>query len=42
MHAPDCEEAPQGALLLDVEHAWNVAKTPGTRLCTRCAGARRS
>ncbi|WP_336621310.1 DUF6233 domain-containing protein [Streptomyces sp. DH10] len=33
LHAPDCEEAPQGALLLDVEHVLNLAEDPGTRLC---------
>ncbi|MER5548916.1 DUF6233 domain-containing protein [Streptomyces sp. NPDC002589] len=37
LHAPDCEEAPQGAPLLDVEHALNLAENPGTRLCTLCA-----
>ncbi|GGX13376.1 hypothetical protein GCM10010383_49280 [Streptomyces lomondensis] len=36
LHAPDCEEAPQGAPLLDVEHALNVAENPGTQLCTLC------
>ncbi len=41
LHAPDCEEAPQGAPLLDVEHALNVAENPG-RGCARCAGALRS
>ncbi|MFF4490465.1 DUF6233 domain-containing protein [Streptomyces sp. NPDC001544] len=35
LHAPDCEEAPQGAPPLDVGHALNVAENPGTRLCTR-------
>jgi hypothetical protein len=39
LHAPDCEEAPQGAPLLDVEHALNVAENPGTRLCTPCGCA---
>jgi len=39
LHAPDCEEAPQGAPLLDVEHALNVAVNPGTRLCTLCGCA---
>jgi len=39
LHAPDCEEAPQGAPLLDVEHALNVAENPGTRLCTLCGCA---
>jgi hypothetical protein len=39
LHAPDCEEAPQGAPLLDVEHALNVAENPGTPLCTMCGCA---
>ncbi|MFA0845539.1 DUF6233 domain-containing protein [Streptomyces rochei] len=39
LHAPDCEEAPQGAPLLDVEHALSVAENPGTRLCTLCGCA---
>jgi hypothetical protein len=36
LHAPGCEEAPQGAPLLDVEHALNVVENPGTRLCSLC------
>ncbi|MFE2684502.1 DUF6233 domain-containing protein [Streptomyces mirabilis] len=39
LHAPDCEEAPQGAQLLDLEHALNAAENPGTRLCTLCGCA---
>ncbi|OUC76535.1 hypothetical protein CA983_43990 [Streptomyces swartbergensis] len=39
LHAPDCEEVPAGAPLLDVEHALNVAENPGTRLCTLCGCA---
>ncbi|MFG3467566.1 DUF6233 domain-containing protein [Streptomyces sp. NPDC047853] len=39
LHAPDCEEAPQGAPLLGVEQALNVAEHPGTRLCTLCGCA---
>ncbi|MEQ6028291.1 DUF6233 domain-containing protein [Streptomyces salinarius] len=39
LHAPDCEEVPQGAPLLDVEQALNVAENPGTRLCTLCGCA---
>ncbi|MFE7216810.1 DUF6233 domain-containing protein [Streptomyces sp. NPDC001698] len=39
LHAPDCEEAPQGAPLLDVEHAQNVAENPATRLCNLCGCA---
>ncbi|MFD4973586.1 DUF6233 domain-containing protein [Streptomyces sp. NPDC058424] len=36
LRTPDCEEAPQGAPLLDVEHAFNVAESPATRLCALC------
>ncbi|MEU3657944.1 hypothetical protein AB0E67_35420 [Streptomyces sp. NPDC032161] len=32
LHAPDYEEAPQNAPLLDLEHALNIAEKPGTRL----------
>ncbi|WP_224297405.1 DUF6233 domain-containing protein [Streptomyces olivaceus] len=42
LHAPDCEEAPQGAPLLGLEQALNVAgrRTDlGTRLCTLCGCA---
>ncbi|KOV74344.1 hypothetical protein ADL00_02405 [Streptomyces sp. AS58] len=39
LHAPDCEEAPQGAPLLDVEQVLNVAENPGTQLCTLCGCA---
>ncbi|MFJ7201822.1 MULTISPECIES: DUF6233 domain-containing protein [unclassified Streptomyces] len=39
LHAPDCEEAPQGAPPLGVEQALNVAEHPGTRLCTLCGCA---
>lgn len=39
LHAPDCDEAPQGAPLLGVEQALNVAENPGTRLCTVCGCA---
>lgn len=39
LHAPDCEEAPAGAPLLDVERALDVAEHPGTRLCTLCGAA---
>ncbi|MGW4825219.1 DUF6233 domain-containing protein [Streptomyces sp. NPDC004227] len=39
LHAPDCEEAPQSAPLLDVEHALNVAENPATRLCNLCRRA---
>ncbi|MFB7576237.1 hypothetical protein [Streptomyces sp. NPDC056165] len=39
MHAPNCEKAPQGAPLLDVEHALNVAENPATRSCNLCGCA---
>ncbi|MFJ9344344.1 DUF6233 domain-containing protein [Streptomyces sp. NPDC101733] len=39
LHAPDCEEAPKGAPLLDVRRALDVAERPGTRLCTLCGCA---
>ncbi|MFD9428086.1 MULTISPECIES: DUF6233 domain-containing protein [unclassified Streptomyces] len=39
LHAPDCEEAPQGAPLLDVLRALDVAQNPGTQLCTLCGCA---
>lgn len=32
LHAPDCEKAPQGAPLLEVEPALDTAEDPGTRL----------
>ncbi|MFE4448136.1 DUF6233 domain-containing protein [Streptomyces sp. NPDC056820] len=38
-HAPNCEKAPQGAPLLDVEHALNVAENPATRSCNLCGRA---
>ncbi|MFE5097880.1 DUF6233 domain-containing protein [Streptomyces sp. NPDC056638] len=38
-HVPDCEEAPQGAPLIDLEHALDLAESPGTRLCTLCSCA---
>ncbi|WSG29031.1 DUF6233 domain-containing protein [Streptomyces europaeiscabiei] len=34
LHAPDCEEAPAGAPLLEVDRALDAAEHPGTRLCT--------
>ena len=39
LHAPDCEEAPQGAALLDVGRALDAAEHAGTRLCTLCGAA---
>jgi hypothetical protein len=34
IHAPDCEEAPDGAPALTLEKALNAAEQPGTRLCS--------
>ncbi|MEV8248416.1 DUF6233 domain-containing protein [Streptomyces rochei] len=34
LHAPDCEETPEGAWLLDVQRALDVADNPGTQQCT--------
>ncbi len=39
LHTPDCDEAPQGAPLLDVQRALDVAENPGTQLCTLCGCA---
>ncbi|CAL9672900.1 DUF6233 domain-containing protein [Streptomyces sp. enrichment culture] len=39
LHAVDCEEAPQGAPLLPLERALDVAEQPGTRLCSLCGAA---
>lgn len=39
LHAPDCDEAPQGAPLLDLDHALDLAENPATRLCTLCGCA---
>ncbi|GAA0898114.1 MULTISPECIES: DUF6233 domain-containing protein [Streptomyces violaceusniger group] len=39
LHAPDCEEAPEGSPLLDVQRALDVAEKPGTQLCTLCGCA---
>jgi hypothetical protein len=33
LHAPDCEEAPKDAPLLDWKRALDVAENPATRLC---------
>lgn len=33
LHTPDCEEAPAGAPLLNVDRALDAAEHPGTRLC---------
>ncbi|MEU1077962.1 MULTISPECIES: DUF6233 domain-containing protein [unclassified Streptomyces] len=39
LHAVDCAEAPQGAPLLPLERALNVAEQLGTRLCSLCGAA---
>ncbi|MFE4414611.1 DUF6233 domain-containing protein [Streptomyces sp. NPDC093064] len=39
LHAPDCEEAPRSAPLLDLEHALITAENPATRLFTLCGCA---
>ncbi|MFI6672002.1 DUF6233 domain-containing protein [Streptomyces sp. NPDC050481] len=39
LHAPDCEEAPAGAPILDVDRALDTAEHPGTRLCMLCGAA---
>ncbi|WP_374101554.1 DUF6233 domain-containing protein [Streptomyces sp. I5] len=40
LHAPDYEEAPEEAPLLDVHRALDVAENPGTtQLCTLCGCA---
>jgi hypothetical protein len=36
LHVPDCEDAPTGASLLDLEQALNAAERPGVRLCAWC------
>ncbi|MDQ0994784.1 hypothetical protein QFZ74_006101 [Streptomyces sp. V3I7] len=36
VHAVDCEEAPAGAPVLDLEHALDAAQHPSTRLCSLC------
>ncbi|WP_371674755.1 DUF6233 domain-containing protein (plasmid) [Streptomyces sp. NBC_00289] len=39
LHAPDCDDAPAGAPLLDLEQALDAAENPATQLCTRCGCA---
>nr|WP_319276883.1 DUF6233 domain-containing protein [Streptomyces ipomoeae] len=39
MHAPDCDEAPQGAPVLTVERALDAAEKARVRLCTLCGAA---
>ncbi|MGW3942268.1 DUF6233 domain-containing protein [Streptomyces phaeochromogenes] len=36
LHTPDCEEAPHGAPVLDLNHALDTTAHPGTRLCVSC------
>ncbi|MET8771175.1 DUF6233 domain-containing protein [Streptomyces sp. NPDC004658] len=39
LHAPDCEEAPEGAPVLSVERAMDAAEKAGVRLCSLCGAA---
>ncbi|MFJ6393963.1 DUF6233 domain-containing protein [Streptomyces sp. NPDC091972] len=39
LHTPDCEEAPTGAPVLDLDQALDAAEHPGTRLCVLCGCA---
>lgn len=39
LHTPDCDEAPHGAPVLDVNRALDAAEHPGTRLCALCGAA---
>ncbi|MFG2858105.1 DUF6233 domain-containing protein [Streptomyces mirabilis] len=39
IHAVDCEEAPDGAPVLSLDKALDVAEHPGTRLCSLCGAA---
>ncbi|GAA4659037.1 hypothetical protein GCM10023347_07950 [Streptomyces chumphonensis] len=39
LHPPDCEEAPEGAPLLDAQRALDDAENPRTQLCTLCGCA---
>ncbi|MGW6796634.1 DUF6233 domain-containing protein [Streptomyces chartreusis] len=39
LHAPDCEEAPKDAPMLDLDHARDLAEKPTTRLCALCGCA---
>ncbi|MGW4277692.1 DUF6233 domain-containing protein [Streptomyces seoulensis] len=39
LHAVDCTEAPENALLLPLERALDVAEQPGTRLCSLLSAA---
>ncbi|NNN31884.1 hypothetical protein HLK59_16215 [Streptomyces sp. S3(2020)] len=39
VHAPDCDEAPQGAPVLTVDQALDAAEKAGVRMCTLCGAA---
>ncbi|MET9914321.1 DUF6233 domain-containing protein [Streptomyces sp. NPDC006476] len=39
LHTPDCEDAPHGAPLLDLNRALDAAQHPGIRLCVLCGCA---
>ncbi|GGU67786.1 DUF6233 domain-containing protein [Streptomyces daghestanicus] len=39
VHAPDCEEAPPGAPVLDLQRVLDVAEQAHTRLCSLCGAA---
>lgn len=39
LHAPDCDEAPEGAPVLELERALDAAEKAGVRLCSLCGAA---
>ena len=39
LHAPDCNEAPEGAPVLELERALDAAEKAGVRLCSLCGAA---
>jgi hypothetical protein len=39
LHAPDCDEAPQVAPVLELERALDTAEKAGVRLCSLCGAA---
>jgi hypothetical protein len=39
LHAPDCDEAPEGAPVLKLERALDAAEKAGVRLCSLCGAA---
>ncbi|MFI1169836.1 DUF6233 domain-containing protein [Streptomyces sp. NPDC020801] len=39
LHAPDCDEAPQGAPVLALNQALDAAEKAGMRLCSLCGAA---